>query len=104
MNIMSFVSWLLGLVGSIPAIGPVLSFVVSTALCLIVLVNAFVAAWHGVIVVLNAIAAIPGLSGLKKVATSMTVDEAIIDDFAKNKILPLLSQISAIPVPKTKTV
>jgi hypothetical protein len=104
MSIISIVSTIVGFFGKIPAIGAALSVLVEASLALIVLVNAFVAAWHGVIVILNAFAAIPGLSGLSSVANSLAVDEKIVDDFAQNKILPILNQISAIPLPKLKKV
>lgn len=100
MDIIGLISSFLAVFGSIPVLGKAMVVVVSSSLALVVVVNAFVAAWHSLVIALNAVSAVPGLSGLKNVADALKADEAIIDDFTKNKLLPFLSQISALPVPK----
>lgn len=100
MQLLLTLSNLLGSLASIPAVGKILATVVAGGAALILVVNALVAIWHSVVILLNALAAVPGLSGLGGIASSMLAEEAVISDFAKGKILPILAQISALPVPK----
>lgn len=98
--ILGIITQLLGWLQGIPMIGQIASVVVGVVTVLTMLVNGFVLAWHGLVVLMASLAQIPGLSGLQSLSDSLKADETKIDDFANNVLLPILNQLSAIPIPK----
>ena len=100
MDVMSIITYLVGLLGSIPVVGHFLAIALPVAAALPIAVSAFVALWHAVVMMIAALAGIPGLQGLKNIADSMKAKEDNVSSFANGKLLPLLNRISAIPLPK----
>ncbi len=100
MDVTSLITLILSLVGQIPVVGHLLVVVLPYLLAIPVLVTAFVGLWHAVVVFLKAVGQFPGLGGLSAVADSLQVEEKVIDDFTKNVLLPILNQLSSIPLPK----
>ena len=101
-SVLSVVSMAISYLLGIPAIGKYLALGLSVVVALGAVVTAVVGAWHGIVILLQALASIPGLSGLAGVAASMKVDEGKITDFSNSKILPIINRLSAIPIPKQK--
>jgi hypothetical protein len=100
MDIMALVVQILTFIGQIPVVGHYLQIVVEVALLAGPVVSALIAIWHAAVMSVQALSKIPGLSSLGDVATKMKANEDIIDDFSQSKILPILNQISSIPLPK----
>lgn len=97
---LSVISGLLSGFASLPVVGKYVAVAVSVFLALVAVVNSVVLVWHGAVVLMNALAAVPGLQGLQKVADSMGVDEKVLSDFTAGKLLPILNRLSAIALPK----
>lgn len=100
MDLMSLIVQFLSFIGQIPAIGHYLQIVVMVAVLASPVISALIAVWHAAVMVVSAMSLIPGLGALIDVASKMKANESIIDDFSKSKILPILSQLSMIPLPK----
>jgi hypothetical protein len=100
MDVVSVVQIIIGLAASVPVVGTYLAIVLPYALALPLLVTSFVALWHAIVVFLSAVGAIPGLSSLSALGVKLSADEQIISDFSQSKLLPILNQLSAIPLPK----
>jgi len=64
------------------------------------LVSPFVALWHAFVLFFSALAAIPGLGFLAKVAEFLKVNESKVTDFSQGKLFPILNRFSTIPLPK----
>lgn len=100
MDVVSVIQIIVGIVSQIPAVGPYIALVLPYLLALPVLVTSFVALWHAVVMFVKGLSAIPGLSILVGIADVLSADEQLVDDFAKGKLLPILSQLSSLPLPK----
>lgn len=99
-SILNVVQMLVGYFGSIPAIGKYIAMALGLILSLGAVATAIVGMWHAVVVLLQALAGVPGLQGLMGVANSLKVQEDKLKDFENNKILPILNRLSAISLPK----
>jgi hypothetical protein len=97
---LSVISGLLSGFAALPLVGKYVAIAVSVFFALIAVVNSIVLVWHGLVMLMNALASVPGLSGLQKIADAMLADEKLISDFASNKLLPILNRLSAIVLPK----
>lgn len=92
-------SSILAAVAAIPVVGKVLGVIVVVDLALKALVNALVALWAAVVLVVQALAQIPGLSSLQSLADKMKADETVIDS-ESSKILALLDRLSSLKIPQ----
>lgn len=99
-SVLNVISMLIGYFGSVPSVGKYIAIGLSVILSLGAVATAIVGMWHGIVVLLQALASVPGLQGLKGVADSMKIQEDKINDFENNKILPILNRLSAISLPK----
>ena len=100
MDVVSIIQIIIGLAGSVPVVGHYLAIILPYAMALPVLVTSFVALWQAVVVFLGALGSIPGLSFLSSISAVLAADEQKVNDFAQGKLLPILNQLSAIPLPK----
>lgn len=98
--VLSVVSMLISYFGGMPSVGKYMALGLSIIVSLGAVATAIVGMWHGLVVLLQALASVPGLQGLKGVADSMKVQEDKIKDFENNKLLPILNRLSAISLPK----
>lgn len=89
---------------SIPVVGKYIAIAMGFVIALSAVANSIVVVWHSLVIFMKGLASIPGLSGLQSLADSMVTSEKAIDDFVNGKLLPLLNQISSIPLPKEKNV
>jgi hypothetical protein len=99
MDVVSIVNFLVQLLSNIPVVGHFLAVVMPYLLSLPVVASALVGLWQAIVVCLQALSQVPGLSGLSGLAASLQADEASINSFEQNYILPILNQLSAIPLP-----
>ncbi len=102
MSFASILQWVLTLLGSIPAVGPYLVIVMNWAVPLSGVITALVAVWHAIVLAMSALANIPALAGLKKYANALSTDDTAVEGFVNTYILPVLSQLSMLPLPKMK--
>ena len=102
MSITAIFSWVLSLLSSIPVLGPYLAVAMQWAVALSGIVTALVAIWHAVVLAVGALAKLPGLSGLAGLAASLSTDDTAVEGFVNTYILPLLSQLSLLPLPAVK--
>lgn len=99
MSFASIVTFIVGILQGIPFLGPILAVIITYAMPVAGIVSAIVALWHGVVLALQALALIPAFSGLKNVATALQTDENAAETFINKWVLPLLDQLSLIPLP-----
>lgn len=97
---LSWIAPVFTFLAAVPVIGPILVKILAYALPASAVATAIVALWHATIGFMVALAAVPGLSGLSKVATELQTDENATDTFVNTYVLGILSQLSLIPVPK----
>lgn len=100
---MDFISIIVGalpVIASYGAAGKVVAIVIAAAGGLSGLVTAIVALWHAVVLVMKAIAIMPGLGAMSKVSDMLAADEQKIDDFSQGKLLPILNRLSVVSLPK----
>lgn len=102
MTFASILQWVLTLLGSIPAVGPYLVIAMNWAVPAAGIVTALVAVWHAVILAIVALAKIPVLSSLSGLANSLTTDDTAVEGFVNTYILPVLNQLSMLPLPQLK--
>jgi vacuolar-type H+-ATPase subunit I/STV1 len=100
MDVLSLLISLVQSLANVPVVGKVLSIIVMVALLAGPCVTALVALWHSLVGVMAALGAIPGLSGLQSLAAKLKAEDGVVDDWANNKLLPILNRISAIPLPQ----
>lgn len=98
--ILSFLPSIVGALAAVPVVGKVLAVVISGASILIIVVNALVVVWHAIVGLLQAVAKIPGLSGVQSLADTLRADSDVIDGVVSGKIIPLLDRISSLPLPQ----
>lgn len=100
MDLMTIVSYMMGMLASIPVIGAFLAKVMPYLAAIPVAVSAFVAVWHAIVLALKAVAMIPGLSKMGAVAEMLAAKEEKITSFQNGTLLPVLNRLSAVPIPK----
>jgi hypothetical protein len=100
MDIINFVLGLLGSLSGVPYVGQAMYYLVLAAAVASGAVTAFVAIWHALVVLFQALALIPGLSSMAKVADFFKTTEDKISGVEKAWISPILNRLSAIPLPK----
>lgn len=99
---MNILSWIIGLLSSLASTG---TFGKSLAIFVAVvggvsgLVSGLMLLWQAVIKILQALAIIPGLSSLAALAVKLQADEQSVSSWENSFLLPILNQLSAIPVP-----
>lgn len=101
MDAVSVIVGLLNMVAAIPVIGKVLAVVLSALVGVSALVTAVVGIWHGVVAAIQAMASIPGLSGLSGVANSLKAANAVVEADS-SQLLSWIQQLSAISIPVSK--
>lgn len=102
MNFMNLFPTVLAMLAAIPAVGPILAKVVAIAVPVSAVATAIVAVWHACVVALAALAHIPGLSKLQGAADFFKTTEDKIVSFEKGWLMPILDQLSMIPLPVEK--
>lgn len=86
--------------GGVPMVAKILAIVVMVAGLLSALVSALIALWHAVVGVLLAVGAFPKMQSVAALAAKLQVEEQKVDDFANNKLIPILNRLSVIPLPQ----
>lgn len=103
MDIISIILGLLPMVASYGAVGKILATIIAVAGGLSGVVTALVAMWHALVLVLQALSILPGLSSLASLAQALAADEAKITSFSQGTLLPLLNRLSAVQLPTSKS-
>lgn len=98
-SVISSIASVLQMVSGIPAVGKYIAVALGVLVGLSALVTALVGFWHGLVSVISALAAFPGLQGLQSLAGSLKADSAIVDADS-NQLLSWIERLSAIPVPQ----
>lgn len=100
MQFLSVIVQLLGALGNYGPVGKVLEVVVGLAAGLAGVSSAVVILWHGLVGLFQALALLPYVGqAFSKLANFFTVEEPKLDDFVNNKLVAILNQLSAIPLP-----
>ena len=102
MNPMDLITTLLSFLAQIPVVGTWLAAIVSYAIPASAVVTALVALWHALVLALVALAQVPGLSGLAGIANTLKTDDDAVEGFVSTYILPVLKQLSLLPLPAVK--
>lgn len=101
MDLISIVLGALPIIASYGAAGKVLAIAIAVAGGLSGVVTALVALWHALVLTIKALAVMPGLTSLSKLADTLAADEQKITDVSQGKILPILNRLSAVSLPKS---
>lgn len=101
MNIdpVSLISGVLQMVSHLPLVGHYASVIIGAAVALSAVVTALIGVWHSIVLLAHALAQVPGLQGLQKLADALKADEDSINSYANGFLLPLLDRLSAVPLP-----
>ena len=99
MNLNQILQLLLGVLNSIPAVGPYLVIVMNWIMPLAAIATSLVAVWHAVVLALQALAKLPALGGLQALADKLVTDDAAVESFLTTYLLPFLAQFSVLPLP-----
>jgi hypothetical protein len=100
MDLSQILAFIIGVVGNIPALGPVLVIIVKVAAIGSGLATAFVALWHSIVGFMQALAV--QFPSLGSAANSMSHAGDGAESFLGKYVLPILNQLSVIPVPVVK--
>lgn len=100
MDVVQLLISLLGSVGSFPPIAKYLAYVVLGAGALQGIVTGLVGLWHSLVLFFNGLAKLPYLGFFQKVADFLSTEEAVFASVSSSWLIPILTQLSAIPVPK----
>lgn len=92
-------SSILAIAASIPVIGKIVAGVIAIDLALKALVNALVGSWKALVLVAQALASIPGCSGLQSLVVKLQADSDVIDE-GSSKVLSLLDRLSSLQIPQ----
>ena len=102
MNPMDLIMGILTFLAQIPYVGPVLATIAHYALPAVAIVTAFVGVWHALVLVFQALAAVPGLQGLQSLADKLKTSEDKVDGFVNTYVLAVLNRLSMLPLPTAK--
>lgn len=83
----------------IPYLGKFIFYSVACASGVAGLATGLVALWHGLVLVLAAVASLPGCGGMQKMADFFKVEEDKIAN-AESKVLSVCDRLSKIPLPQ----
>jgi hypothetical protein len=101
MEILTLIMSLIGSLASVPFVGKFLAIVIPAAASLILVINGLMAIWAALVMILNGLSKIPGLSKLAAVASGLSVEYNSVISFEQSTLLPILQQISAFNLPVT---
>lgn len=114
MDAVTVISTIMTFLAGVPYIGPVISVIVGIALPLAAVATSLVAVWHGLVILIQAVAlmltaigALPKLGALQNVgqklaavADKMKADEDVISGEVAGTVVPFLNRLSVISLPK----
>ncbi|SRR5260221_1722185 len=101
MDLLNTLVSLLSALAGVPVVGKVLAVVVVVSSVLAGLASAIVALLHALVAFFLALSLLPVVGAkFARVASFFQTEEPKLDDFVNNKLLGILNQLSAIPLPK----
>lgn len=93
---------LLALMDKVPLIGHALGLVATYTVPVCGVLTAVLGLWHGLVLLLMALAKVPGLEKLAPIAEKLKVVDDGADSVWKKYVLPLMDRLSMLPMPKKK--
>ena len=100
MDIASIATMLIGMLGQVPVVGHVLQIVMPYIIALPVVITGVVGLWHSVVLLLQGLGKLPGLTKLAALGDAMSTTEAKVQNFENSTLMPIINRLSAIPLPK----
>lgn len=103
MDLVAMIPAILKFLSEIPSVGPIVSKIMAVIAVIGIvpgIATAFVAAWHALVMFLQALSMIPGLARLAPLASVLKADEDKLVSFENGVLLPLVQQLSVLPLPK----
>lgn len=99
-QIFAYLMGVLSFLSQLPGVGKYVAIIIAVAMGLSGAATSLVMAWHGIVMLIQGLSMIPGLSALSALSASLKSSDDALTDFVNNKLLGILNRLSALPLPK----